>query len=138
MPVGAIVLISLDENRVAARDQETGRQVSFKIIIQRHIEAAVLPCDARLGNSRVLAPVPGDGVWAAPCFFVKAAHRGSGLSGALLAAAADFARRHAIFGVPTLLLLDEQGREVSRLIGEQTLAVLEGAMRDLSGGRCGS
>lgn len=51
---------------------------------------------------------------------------------------AAFARRHAVFGVPTFLLLDAQGREVSRLVGEQSLAVLEGAMRDLSGGRCGS
>jgi thiol:disulfide interchange protein len=51
---------------------------------------------------------------------------------------AAWARRHAIFGVPTFLLLDESGREVSRLVGEQPLAVLEGAMRDLSGGRCGS
>lgn len=49
---------------------------------------------ARLANSRVLAPVPGEGVWAAPCFFVKAGHRGSGLSSALLEAAAEFARRH--------------------------------------------
>lgn len=48
---------------------------------------------ARLAASRVLAPVPGDGVWAAPCFFVKAAHRGSGLSAALLAAATEFARK---------------------------------------------
>jgi thiol:disulfide interchange protein len=51
---------------------------------------------------------------------------------------AAFARRHAVFGVPTFLLLDAQGREISRLVGEQSLAVLEGAMRDLSGGRCGS
>ena len=46
----------------------------------------------RLANSRVLAPVPGDGVWAAPCFFVKAGHRGRGLHGALLAAASAYAR----------------------------------------------
>lgn len=51
---------------------------------------------------------------------------------------AAYARRHAVFGVPTFLLLDEGGREVSRLVGEQPLAVLEGAMRDFSGGRCGS
>ena len=49
---------------------------------------------ARLANSRVLAPVPGEGVWSAPCFFVKAGHRGAGLSSALLEAAAEFARRH--------------------------------------------
>jgi thiol:disulfide interchange protein len=51
---------------------------------------------------------------------------------------AAYARRHAVFGVPTFLLLDETGREVTRLVGEQPLAVLEGAMRDFSGGRCGS
>lgn len=49
---------------------------------------------ARLANSRVLAPVPGERVWSAPCFFVKAGHRGSGLSRALLEAAAEFARQH--------------------------------------------
>ena len=41
-------------------------------------------------------------------------------------------------GVPTFLLLDPDGREVSRLVGEQPLAVLESAMRDLTGGRCGT
>ncbi|HSN93187.1 MAG TPA: cytochrome c biogenesis protein CcdA [Anaeromyxobacteraceae bacterium] len=51
---------------------------------------------------------------------------------------AELARRHAVIGVPTFLLLDREGREVSRLVGEQPLAVLEGAMRDLSGGRCGT
>ena len=48
----------------------------------------------RLGTSRVLAPVPGDNVWAAPCFFVHASHRGSGVSAALLAAAVAVAREH--------------------------------------------
>lgn len=48
----------------------------------------------RLQNSRVLEPVPGEGVWAAPCFYVKAGHRGAGVSGVLLAAATEFARRH--------------------------------------------
>jgi cytochrome c-type biogenesis protein len=51
---------------------------------------------------------------------------------------AELARRHAVRGVPTFLLLDEDGREVSRLVGEQPLAALEGAMRDLTDGRCGS
>jgi cytochrome c-type biogenesis protein len=51
---------------------------------------------------------------------------------------AELARRHAVLGVPTFLLLDEDGREVSRLVGEQPLAALEGAMRDLTDGRCGS
>ena len=51
---------------------------------------------------------------------------------------AAFARRHAVFGVPTFLLLDVDGREVKRLVGEQPLALLEGTLRDLSGGRCGT
>ncbi|HSM92791.1 MAG TPA: thioredoxin family protein [Anaeromyxobacteraceae bacterium] len=51
---------------------------------------------------------------------------------------AAYARRHAVFGVPTFLLLDGEGREVKRFVGEQPLAVLEGALRDLSGGRCGT
>ncbi|MCE9627889.1 MAG: GNAT family N-acetyltransferase [Candidatus Eisenbacteria bacterium] len=46
----------------------------------------------RLENSRVLAPVPGERVWSAPCFFVRAGHRGKGLSGALLKAAVAYAR----------------------------------------------
>jgi len=46
----------------------------------------------RLENSRVLAPVPGERVWSAPCFFVKAGHRGRGVSGALLKAAVAYAR----------------------------------------------
>ena len=58
----------------------------------------------RLENSRVLEPVPGERVWAAPCFFVKPSHRGRGLTLALLRAAAAFARRHAagsLEGYPT-------------------------------------
>lgn len=51
---------------------------------------------------------------------------------------AALARSHAVRGVPTFLLLGADGREVSRLVGEQTLAQLVGAMRDLTGGRCGS
>lgn len=45
----------------------------------------------RLANSRVLAPVEGERVWSAPCFFVKAGRRGQGISAALLAAAAAHA-----------------------------------------------
>ncbi len=65
----------------------------------------------RLENSRVLAPVTGDGVWAAPCFFVKAAHRGSGLSAALLAAAMEFARQsgaHSLEGYPNANRAEKQ------------------------------
>jgi GNAT superfamily N-acetyltransferase len=47
----------------------------------------------RLETSRVFAPVPGERVWSAPCFYVKAGHRGGGLSRALLEAAAAFAER---------------------------------------------
>ncbi|MFM8559354.1 MAG: N-acetyltransferase family protein [bacterium] len=46
----------------------------------------------RLSNSRVLAPVAGERVWSAPCFFVAAAHRGRGVTHALLAAATRWAR----------------------------------------------
>ena len=55
---------------------------------------AVAPREAytRLDRSRVLAPVPGDQVWAAPCFFVRAGHRGRGVHTALVAAAAEYAR----------------------------------------------
>jgi GNAT superfamily N-acetyltransferase len=60
---------------------------------------------ARLGNSRVLAPVEGEGVWAAPCFFIKAAHRGAGLTASLLAAAAAHAAKsgaRSIEGYPNV------------------------------------
>ena len=47
----------------------------------------------RLENSRVLSPVPGEHVWSSPCFYVKAGHRGGGLSLALLRAATAYAER---------------------------------------------
>jgi GNAT superfamily N-acetyltransferase len=67
---------------------------------------AVAPRDEfrRLANSRVLGPVPGERVWAAPCFFIKPSHRGAGLGVELLEAAAAFARRsgaHSVEGYPT-------------------------------------
>jgi cytochrome c-type biogenesis protein len=52
------------------------------------------------------------------------------------AAGAALARSHAVRGVPTFLLLDAEGAEISRLVGEQPLAALEQAMVDLTGGRC--
>lgn len=66
---------------------------------------AVAPRDeyVRLANSRVLAPVPGDDVWAAPCFFVRASHRGRGANAALLAAAVAYAKANgarAVEGYP--------------------------------------
>jgi GNAT superfamily N-acetyltransferase len=65
----------------------------------------------RLENSRVLAPVEGDGVWAAPCFFVHRAHRGKGLTAALLDAAAAHAARlgaRAIEGYPNVNRAERQ------------------------------
>ena len=59
----------------------------------------------RLENSRVLEPVAGEGVWAAPCFFIKASHRGRGLTATLLEAAAAHAARNgarAIEGYPNV------------------------------------
>lgn len=66
---------------------------------------------ARLENSRVLAPVPGEGVWAAACFYVKAGHRGAGVSAALLAAASEFARRNGaryLEGYPNVNVAEKQ------------------------------
>src|SRR5262245_40152417 len=65
----------------------------------------------RLENSRVLAPVEGEGVWAAPCFFISPKHRGAGLTAALLqAAAAHAAKRgaHAIEGYPNVNRAERQ------------------------------
>ena len=59
----------------------------------------------RLQNSRVLAPLEGERVWSVPCFFIKAGHRGRGLTAALLDAAAEFAERKgagAIEGYPNV------------------------------------
>lgn len=66
---------------------------------------------ARLANSRVLAPVEGERVWSAPCFFVKSSHRGAGLSQALLEAATAFAERHgagSLEGYPNVNRSDRQ------------------------------
>jgi GNAT superfamily N-acetyltransferase len=65
----------------------------------------------RLEKSRVLAPVAGDGVWAAPCFFVHRSHRGAGLTTALLEAAAAHAARggaSAIEGYPNVNRAERQ------------------------------
>jgi len=59
----------------------------------------------RLQTSRVLAPVAGDDVWAAPGFYVRASHRGAGVSAALLAGAVAFARKggaRSVEGYPNL------------------------------------
>jgi GNAT superfamily N-acetyltransferase len=45
-----------------------------------------------LDRSRTLARVDEEPVWSVPCFFVARAHRGKGVTGALLEAAVRFAR----------------------------------------------
>ena len=65
----------------------------------------------RLGNSRVLEPVEGERVWAAPCFFIGREHRGAGLTAALLEAAAYHAARNgarAIEGYPNMNRAERQ------------------------------
>ena len=59
----------------------------------------------RLENSRVLAPVEGERVWSAPCFYIHRDQRGTGLCAQLLEAAAAFAARHgagSIEGYPNM------------------------------------
>jgi GNAT superfamily N-acetyltransferase len=48
----------------------------------------------RLGSSRILKPVDEQAVWSVTCFFIAKEHRGRGVSGALLEAAVEFARKH--------------------------------------------
>ena len=65
----------------------------------------------RLDNSRVLAPVEGERVWAAPCFYIHRAHRGSGLTAMLLEAAAAYAKKQgarAIEGYPNVNRAERQ------------------------------
>ena len=65
----------------------------------------------RLENSRVLEPVEGERVWSAPCFFIGREHRGSGLTAALLEAAAVYAARNgasAIEGYPNVNRAERQ------------------------------
>ena len=60
----------------------------------------------RLERSRVLARVDDKPVWSVVCFFVKRTHRGKGVSGALLAAAIEHARRRGariLEGYPILV-----------------------------------
>jgi GNAT superfamily N-acetyltransferase len=47
----------------------------------------------KLSRSRVLAPVDDAPVWSIVCFFVDRAHRGRGVSVALIKGAVDYARR---------------------------------------------
>jgi GNAT superfamily N-acetyltransferase len=48
----------------------------------------------RFERSRVLKPVDDQPVWSVVCFFVARPYRGQGVAGRLLAAAADYARKH--------------------------------------------
>lgn len=52
-----------------------------------------------LGHARYLAPVDDLPVWSLPCFFVRRSHRHRGVTGALIDAAVDVARRA---GAPAL------------------------------------
>lgn len=45
-----------------------------------------------LARSRILKPVDDQSVWSVTCFFVSRSHRKMGITGHLLAAAADYAR----------------------------------------------
>ena len=50
--------------------------------------------EAHLQRTRVLKPVPGDGVWTVPCFVVRKDVRRRGIATRLLDAAGEHARRH--------------------------------------------
>lgn len=49
---------------------------------------------------------------------------------------ADLARRHAVRGVPTFLVLDASGAEVERLVGQQPAAAVRRALELVSPGAC--
>ena len=53
-------------------------------------------------------------------------------------AGADLARRHAIRGVPTFLVLDASGGEVKRLVGQQPAEAVRGALELVSPRVCGA
>lgn len=94
-------------------EYEKGKGASNRDAMRRQVRAGVVPgilaYDAegpvgwcaveprsaypRLSRSRTLAPVDDSPVWSVPCFFVARRARGTGLTTALLAAAADHARR---------------------------------------------
>lgn len=46
------------------------------------------------------------------------------------------ARRHGVLGVPTFLFLEDDGREVARLVGEQSSTALWQPLQALAGERC--
>lgn len=47
-----------------------------------------------------------------------------------------FVKKHRILGVPTFLMIDEKGREVARLVGEQPLSTLLQATSAMIGQEC--
>jgi GNAT superfamily N-acetyltransferase len=49
---------------------------------------------ARLANSKILAPIDDTAVWSIVCFVVSRRKRGQGIAGALLEAAATYAKAH--------------------------------------------
>jgi len=48
----------------------------------------------------------------------------------------QIARQMGVVGTPTLVLLDEEGKEVSRLVGVQELETVQRAIAVLMGGAC--
>ena len=51
MAVRAPVLVALDQDRVAARDQQPGRRAARQVVVERQFEALERPCDGRLGDT---------------------------------------------------------------------------------------
>ena len=94
-------------------EYERGKGAANRAAMRRQVEAGVVPgilaydaqgpvgwcaveprsAYSRLARSRTLAPVDDAPAWSVPCFFVARRARGTGLTAALLAAAARHARR---------------------------------------------
>jgi len=52
MPIVPAVLVTLDENRLARRDEETGGRVAREVVVQRVGLARELISEGRLGPTR--------------------------------------------------------------------------------------
>ena len=50
MPIRAAVLVALDEDPVAARDEKARRRVTHEVVIHRQVGALERPGDARFGD----------------------------------------------------------------------------------------
>jgi GNAT superfamily N-acetyltransferase len=95
---------SRDENKRDLRDlAESGRSAG---LVAFEGDLAVGWCRlapradlAWLAHARYLGPVDDAPVWSIPCFFIRRSHRHRGVTGALIEAAADVARRA---GAPAL------------------------------------